>query len=666
MFILLLVGHEAARVSETLEKQTVFAQVERTQHKAANDREMKRQTQGVNVDSLIQEIAARDIGRNVLNSKVKGEEIARGKLAYSSGLFDDYDDVYTILRQADSAGKAYLDLYFKEKDCMLCSSHSKDEAFETAFRNGLPIDRTPDKHMTLYADSFVGVEKELGFIGSRSPGLRVHAEKYGKNQNYFLKVLEDYPSIRVRKAGKDEWVPFDGQPIELATAWLQTIKTVQALGTGLTDGTSLVQCTYVASTDSCSTPEFCKLQEADTSHTIPVAPSSRKWCKAVTTSRDNLVAWQEFATRSQLDAKEIADSGCVSSCRSKWEKAMDSLSIITQMIQKFKDINSEDPAALSKLVVNEAAQDILLTGDVVKETIVNSLSKAWDDALTGTVSSLRLALRFKGCPDMKPGVFKSFLNLKHRSESADSNLEEEQAEFMSITEGCEWFRELGGGGASLEQIVNAESHAEKVVAQNKAGIDDLKEEEVDALLEESKQIHKDSPHLAASSALQTAIEPATVTAIVVGCVVAIVVGLLLILLGRILCKFATGFSKPKTPAELCAKQEGVETCAMITNRIGTFLFIAGIIVIVVIIILAAAKEGGSGGSSSSGGGATVIHHHHYYGGYGGSYYGGGFLWYTPPYYYYGYHDPYYRTRFVSDYDIEHFDMSKCLKENEYM
>lgn len=639
----------------------MFAQVERTQDKAANDRELKRQTEGVNVDSLIQEIAARDIGRNVLHSKVDGEEIARGKLAYSSGWLDDYDDVYTILRQAPGGtGKAYLDLYFKAK------GHIEEEAFEVAFRDGLPIDRTPDKHMTLYADSFVGVEKELGFIGFRSPGLRVHAEKYGKHQNYFLKVLENYPSLRVRKAGKDEWVPFDGQPIELATAWLQTIKTVQALGTGLTDGTSLVQCTYVAATDSCSTPEFCKLQEADKSHTFPVAPSTRKWCKAATTSRDNLVAWQEFATRSQLDAKEIADSGCVSSCRSKWEKAMDSLSIITQMINKFKEINSEDPTALSKLVVNEAAQDILLTGDIVKETIVNWLSKAWDDALTGKVSTLRLALRFKGCPDMKPGVFKSFLNLRHRSEAADSNVEEEQAEFMSITEGCEWFRELGGGGASLEQIVNAESHAEKVVADNKAEIESFDQETVNALLEESKQIHKDSPHLAASSALQTAIEPATVTAIIVGCVVAVVVGLLLILLGRLLCKFATGFSKPKTPAELCAKQEGVETCAMITNRIGTFLIVAGLIAIVIVCLFAWAKSGGgSGGSGSSGGGATVIHHHHYYGGYGGSY-GAGFLWYTPPYYYYGYHrDPYYGSR-LTDYDIETFDINKCLKQNEAM
>lgn len=156
--------------------------------------------------------------------------------------------------------------------------------------------------------------------------------------------------------------------------------------------------------------------------------------------------------------------------------------------------------------------------------------------------------------------------------------------------------------------------------------------------------------------------------------VAIFVGLILVLLSNVFCSIILSkHNGQATAQEICLGQLRKESCTTILNKIGTVLFVAGLVAVIIIcfallvmLVVAGASDGKGFGSGQAG------YNDGYGNGYGYGYapygrgvysvysYGGNYMygpfWYTPPPYVY-YHSSY---SYTADYvNVQEYNRSSC-------
>ena len=616
IFILLLSGQHAARVEEKLRILAEPAVHERYHLNAAAQREERRRNEGVTAESLVEEVA------NVnLRSSETEFEIMRGRLAYHKYSKRDvscwtgcYKPAFMIVRKEKmQMNHVFVDLHY--------------DLDEASFVSGSPVSSKPDHVIELYPDSFVGVQ---AVMHEGMPGLKMHGAVDGSIKMSSFTLINDRMAVK-RSDGK-EWISYSGRPMELAMLWMQLLKTVQAVGTSMTEGTSLVQCSYVPTDDACSSPDFCTLVRGD-----------RPKCFPKVGKNQNLEAWQRFSARAAERTAEVKKRGCVNSCKKVWKQSSQDLTLAKTLAEKAKPMLEMGPALPKGMV--EVAQEILKTSKSLQETMVNDLSETFDAVRAKRFSVLGLGLKRKNCENLEKGAMSAVVRLSlDLGDQSDDAHEDRRQEFEKFANQCPWLRTLAGDIQSEAEITKAaesEDEAEEVDEEKMEKLETMSSSG-DSLLEQ-----KDS------------VDPVTVASIsAIVCAVLIVAGILLILLGGLFCKFGVWLSNTKsdTAEDLCRKQHKVDTCYSSINTFGCVLIIGGFIALIICAIALMASGGGGGGMGS---GDVVVAGHG-----GPTYYAGPGLywWYMPPMYIHTGSGGYYgRGNFLTDEEKANFDYNKCLE-----
>lgn len=326
--------------------------------------------------------------------------------------------------------------------------------------------------------------------------------------------------------------------------WMQLLKTVQAVGTSMTEGTSLVQCSYVPTDDACSSPDFCTLVRGD-----------RPKCFPKVGKNQNLEAWKRFSAHAAERTAEVKKRGCVNSCKKVWQQSSQDLTLAKTLAEKAKPMLEMGPALPNGMV--EVAQEILKTSKSLQETMVNDLSETFDAVREKRFSLLRFGLKRRNCENLEKGAMSAVLRLSlDLGDQTHDAHEDRREEFEKFANQCPWLRTLAGDIQSEAEITKAaesEDEAEEVDEEKMEKLETMSSSSGDSLLE------RDS------------VDPVTVASIsAIVCAVLIVAGILLILLGGFFCKFGVWLSNTKsdTAEDLCRKQHKVDTCYSTINGFG--------------------------------------------------------------------------------------------------
>eukprot|EP00933_Yihiella_yeosuensis_P084555 TRINITY_DN990_c0_g1_i4.p1 TRINITY_DN990_c0_g1~~TRINITY_DN990_c0_g1_i4.p1 ORF type:complete len:725 (-),score=126.54 TRINITY_DN990_c0_g1_i4:200-2374(-) len=662
IFILLIVGHDCARVEELTRTMNENARLKAVQHNAAQDRAQKRQQHGVTAESLMEEIVARDAGWK--RSSGQGGEVARGKLGHFKYSKTDpscfwpkgcYSEVFAVLSQDNGeAGAATMNLY-KDLD-------------EAHFVAGDKVDSQAHHSYKLSSDSFAGVVKSLG--SEKLPGLKLRVmEDGGAYKTHFLRMVPGEDWIRVAKTGPDsdefQTIDYSAHPSQLTDVWLGVLKTTQALGTSMTAGTSFLQCQYIPEKRECSTPEFCTLTKGTKKGMFTSGGDGK--CTPKVGGAANLEAWKQFVQRATEDAAQIQEKSCMLGCRKKWKQTMQDLQLVESISKKLGNVKKKDVKNLVQ-GMGQVVDEIHNSAPTLSKTLIDNLSAAFDANRKQTSSPLRLFLWKKGCSNLPDGAIASIFRNKLGMESEDGT--DAEKELQSYLDICPFLSQLATTDRqeTMAKLSEEDEKSDQIEAKLEAQGAKIPEQEAEIKVDESKlpsdfdvstEIDTLESTLGAAaegneaaSLLQTteALEPLTLIFIIVS-VALLVMGLLFWMLSDFACK--TRIKGQHTEAELCKAKERSESCKMWLNNIGTVLVVVGAISLIVCVIVAAAQAqekgggGSSGSSSSSSSSSSSVEntnyyyydtHYYCYTCYGG-YYGGYGMWYQPPYYRsYGYSD----------------------------
>eukprot|EP00437_Effrenium_voratum_P018750 CAMPEP_0181442946 /NCGR_PEP_ID=MMETSP1110-20121109/24295_1 /TAXON_ID=174948 /ORGANISM="Symbiodinium sp., Strain CCMP421" /LENGTH=720 /DNA_ID=CAMNT_0023566897 /DNA_START=110 /DNA_END=2272 /DNA_ORIENTATION=- len=648
IFILLLSGHEAARIEETVRTQTKQATMRQIARSSALERQEQRK-HGVSAESLLQEV-------NALNLRTQSGqvEVARGRVKYhkhsrSPGCWlGCYKDAFAVAR-ADPAqrGHVTLDIYY--------------ELEEVGFEAGKDVNATADHRIVLGPDSHVAVKQDVDGM----PGLEVRGLLDGKYSTKKLALYEDNLSIKVKKALEDEndWIPYKGKEMELASVWMAILKTAQALRTSVSEGTSLVQCSYVPSEDQCSVPDFCTLEKN---------PDEEPKCHPLVGAEQNAAAWERLSARMSQVSEKLREDNCVVNCKDEWQKSSAELSFVRTLQEKTRPMANMTSLAPG---MRALAKHISETATALQEKVVGDLSATFDQARQETLSATRLVLKTKGCSNLPEGAIESLFKMSlHIGEQSEESQAARRSEFQSYAEECPWLYELAGMSPEDSTQAIAKEEESSALAKEKVGNQTLPEritsDQAESLEASTSEGSRESGSLL-ELGQAASMDPITIAAIVVAGV--LVLGLLLILLGGLLCQLGVWATSKKavTDQDMCKKQYKVDMCYSVINKIGCIMVITGLIVLIIIgicLMIAAASQGGGGGGGGGGHyhGGGGVHHHHYYGGGPGFYW-----WYVAPVYIHDgrrrhgrrrrdYVDAYYGGRTLSSEEIANFDYSRCL------
>lgn len=381
IFLLIICGGEATRVEYNVRTQTLQAQVDGARQRAAVDRERRRSSSmDMNMEDLVEEILARDIGRDVV-SNAKGldyydSEIVRGDVSY--------------YMQGDLPGTAQRGT--ASVTPKRPASPTDSTSYEVSLTNAvgqsvLQFALRPDSLVVEGKDGSPRIEM-YGELRSRECGFNPLCKRSGSG----VLVLEMHSNawISVDKVGKDmisdglgsealrrlpdELTVKKEDPKVLARSWLNAVKATQSLGTSLTAGKSLLMCTYIPSRNACSSNYFCDLRLPGS----PENPGSSPQCAMKEGYEANTAAWGQLRDASLTAAGNVQKSRCLSTCREDWQVAQEGLGFLSaaRKAAKLKALQaSKGPRNIQDLnaeIIQEAeAQNI-------EQQIIEALSANFD------------------------------------------------------------------------------------------------------------------------------------------------------------------------------------------------------------------------------------------------------------------------------------------------
>lgn len=210
-----MVGQEATRVEQGVRSQTIHAQLQGAKQRAAEQRDQQRQGSGLTTGSIVDEILARDLGRNLVSqshlrssaSWNAGDEVARGKVIYSK------EKVDMVLKMGEQQGEAIIEISTENTQIQ--------SAWFFWTQSTRPHLHFP-KIVNLVPDDFIEVHDE------KYNGKNVQLSMFAKNEKYKVETVEmlsEEPSITVQgehRSFKDA--------SELAEEWFKQIQTLQESG----------------------------------------------------------------------------------------------------------------------------------------------------------------------------------------------------------------------------------------------------------------------------------------------------------------------------------------------------------------------------------------------------------------------------------------------------
>jgi hypothetical protein len=425
MLISLLIGAEAARVATHLEG-SLLKQLQK--HAERRDEEIQENGGAMKKEHLEQEIAMLETSH-----ALDPYEFARGKLEYAIG-----KDVTTFK-------SAFVVVLLVEGGVAL-KVHDADTVSERNFFGKGELRKSDFKVPATYTvflrhDSLVEPADDLGGL----PGVKVYGKWNNQPEDSWGSFRVDLTRqvFRVRSAhGRPgEWLAYTGEnggPPALAEGWLNMIRYLQAVRTGVLVGEKLMQCTKIPDKDMCNSPDFCVL----------VGSGAGAYCQP----QAALKGFEAFERRSSSIADRIEKRGCVANCVSDWGQATQDIQVATflrKQLKAFVNGVPKGPVDGPTVTRRQMMHDIAVRVDRLETVLIQKLSDGFDKS-RGALSWTSTSLTLSGCRGLAPGSMKVLLRMK----SSNPPTAEEASSVVTKCGLISKVMEQGGGSMStrLKQL----------------------------------------------------------------------------------------------------------------------------------------------------------------------------------------------------------------------
>mmetsp|Transcript_8145 Transcript_8145/g.17732 ORF Transcript_8145/g.17732 Transcript_8145/m.17732 type:complete len:502 (-) Transcript_8145:20-1525(-) len=266
-----------------------------------------------------------------------------------------------------------------------------------------------------YATFRLGQSTLVGLRPARKGHHRQHMELQTDERTLQLRPRKGYYLV---KPGDQTWRD-ESSGSQTLQAWMFALKTIQAHGSCLHQGTCPLQCVYEPGKRRCTPGAFCR----------SVQGAEGPQCQPVIGDHASVAAYEQYVNEALAEADAIRDRGCVVRCRNKWDDVMTRLDVLRALKARAQE---RDNPKLPQFIAL-----VKLRTDEVIMTIGLALAVGLEEAVQNPRSVARLGLQSKGCGDLHAGSLSGPMKLLK-----DGQRDEARRELEKLQQTCPWVNEL--------------------------------------------------------------------------------------------------------------------------------------------------------------------------------------------------------------------------------